>query len=471
MGRRSGQSPRSGGEPAPEGGTRGWGSLLSRAGKRAGLLRDGVQEGRRSPALQHALAARERGNLEAAFWLLAEEFNQRPNDAEVNRVYWDAAVELQRVDLAAPAGVELIQRHAAAGQVELAAQYWLELVSAAPDAFITPIAIASILPELRRLLDSAPDDQRMELQGFLRRAMRHAVDPRNKGLRPGVALRLFEDGRDLNPEAARRAAEVALDSPDLHETKRDRLRTWLSGDDPDSSGPAASRTPGTRPGPKAALASRPAGAIGPTASANSKTDGLSEDEIAKAAARLPTPQVQPDDTPEEGSAADAGEPDERQELEPPGPLVGLVDLKRTDAVPVALGADHLELRTGDDTCTRIAYPEIEAICVVEVGGLADQPVAVIDLLLNWSRQGVEPLRVVRMRADSFDGAKLVPGECVVGGELASFLGELLLRSRAVPLPDPESALGFQLARFESLDDYENEILRGALAEETTGSGI
>ena len=75
-----------------------------------------------------------------------------------------------------------------------------------------------------------------------------------------------------------------------------------------------------------------------------------------------------------------------------------------------------------------------------------------------------------MRADTFDGAALVPGECVAGGELASFLGELLLRSRAIPLPDPESALGLQLAPFESLDRYESEILDGTLAEETTGSG-
>ncbi len=116
------------------------------------------------------------------------------------------------------------------------------------------------------------------------------------------------------------------------------------------------------------------------------------------------------------------------------------------------------------------YPDIEAVCVVEVAGLAAKPVAVIDLVLNWSRQGAEPLRVVRVRGDAIDGAELVPGPCVAGGELASFLGEVLLRSRAVPLPDPESALGLQLTTFESLDRYEREILHGLLGDETMGSG-
>ena len=96
--------------------------------------------------------------------------------------------------------------------------------------------------------------------------------------------------------------------------------------------------------------------------------------------------------------------------------------------------------------------------MVEVAGLAEHPVAVIDLLLNWSRQDREPLKVVRLRGDALEGAQLVPGSCIAGGQLAAFLGEILLRSHAVPLPDPESALGLRLRSFESLESYEREVL-------------
>lgn len=66
-----------------------------------------------------AWPARERGNLEAAFWLLSEEHERRPNDADVTVAYWNVAVALDRVEMAAPAGVELVKRHAAAGATDI----------------------------------------------------------------------------------------------------------------------------------------------------------------------------------------------------------------------------------------------------------------------------------------------------------------------------------------------------------------
>ena len=72
-------------------------------------------------------------------------------------------------------------------------------------------------------------------------------------------------------------------------------------------------------------------------------------------------------------------------------------------------------------------------------------------------QGPPPL-IARVRGDSFDPAALIPGPCLAGAELAAFLGEILERSHAIPMPDLESALGVQLARFDSLADYEREVL-------------
>jgi len=191
-----------------------------------------AQDLRAPAALRHAVAARDRGNLEAAFWLFNEEFDRRPDGPNVALSYWDIALALGRGEIASRAGIQLVETRAASGETELAAQYWIELVKQVPDALVSPIAIATILPALkRRLADSNQDgpDDCQTLTGYLSTAVRHAVDPRNTGLHPGVALRIFQEGREINPEASRRAAEIALESPHLHEAKRERLIEWLAG--------------------------------------------------------------------------------------------------------------------------------------------------------------------------------------------------------------------------------------------------
>ena len=277
----------------------------------------------------------------------------------------------------------------------------------------------------------------------MRRAVRDAVDPRNEDLAPGVALRLFEEGRDVNPQSARRAAEVALASPHLHEAKRERLQAWLEGRDPDEgrTPPAAPKAAAPNP---AAARSTPAGRL--------KLGALSDEQVAAAAARLPpsTPAPRPASTPVHAGETIPNLPPEPEQRD------GLTVLA---ARPVELTDDAFLLEASNERRLRIEYAQIEAVSVAEVGGLADQPVAIIDLVLNWTRRDAEPLRTVRLRADAFDPATLAPGPCVAGGALAALLGEILDRSHAVPLPDPESALGLRLAGFESLEAYESESLR------------
>jgi hypothetical protein len=204
--------------------------FLERAGRSAQRAKDAAWELRKPTVLQQAAAAQVRGNFEAAFWLFNEEFNLRTDDESVAVPYWEIALALGRADIACPAGVKLVETLSAAGKSELAAQYWLELVKEVPDALVSPIAIATILPVLKRRLSRSKTDGSEDpcvLEGYVRRAVQHAVDPRNTGLHPGVALRIFEEGREINPEASRRAAEAALESPHLHEAKRERLSEWL----------------------------------------------------------------------------------------------------------------------------------------------------------------------------------------------------------------------------------------------------
>jgi hypothetical protein len=407
-----------------------WSTLLSQAGKGAGRLREAARELRRSPVLQHALAARERGNLEAAFWLLTEEFERCSDDVEVACAYWNLAVALERVDLASPAAVCLVQRYASGGDVELAAQQWAELVQLAPDVLVPPTVIATILPALRRNLEAGDPPEVEKARGLAWRAMAHALDSRNDRLTAGLALRLFELGRDVNPEAARQAAQVALESSDLHEAKRARLEAWLEGRDPDqeSSAVPLHEPAKTAPSPRRSTCSPPP---------KQRPDVLSEAEIAVAAARLP-PACR---------FADAPNVESRGHLEV------------LHADPVELSDDGLIVRLANEGPTRLEYAEIEAVSVVEVSGVASVPIALIDLVLGWSRQQQTRMRVIRLRSDGFDPAALVPNASRAGGGLAAFLGELLERSRAIPLPDPESALGLRLTAFQSLEDYEGEVLR------------
>lgn len=406
-----------------------WSTILERAEKGAGRLREAARELRRSPALQHALAARERGNLEAAFWLLTEEFERCPEDAEVASAYWNLAVALERVELASSAAVSLVQWHASQGDVDLAAAQWTELVQRAPDVLVPPTVIARILPALRRNLAEADAAEREKSRELIFRALSHALDTRNDRLTPGLALRLFEEGRDVNPESARKAAQVALASPDLHEAKRARLEAWMEGRDPDrdelvsSAGEPVETAPS--PPPRAATPQR-------------RPDALSEAQIAAAAARLPPAH----------RVADA----------PAVELHG--DLEVIQAAPVELSDDALVVRFANGQRGRVEYVAIEAVSAVEVSGLATIPIVLVDLTLNWSRRAREAVRVIRLRSDGFDPAALLTGAQRSGEGLAGFLGELLERSRAVPLPDPESALGLRLAAFESPEDYEDAVLRG-----------
>ena len=136
----------------------------------------------------------------------------------------------------------------------------------------------------------------------------------------------------------------------------------------------------------------------------------------------------------------------------------LVERDLLPAVPIQFGQDALELRLPGGRESRVGWREIQALAVAEVAGMAPEPVTLIDCVLNWRRRDDEPLRVVRMRLDAFEPKCLV--EDAGEDALETFLAELLERTHAVPLPDPESALGLRRACFESLEAYEREVLGG-----------
>ncbi len=406
-----GDSESSASEPTsgrPQRRTTGFTSLFARARAQTGRMR----KFRKSPVFQHATAARERGNLEASFWLLLEEFEQNRDAPDVSLALWDVACELGRPRQAVDAAQNLIQRHAANGDFGLAAVCWTELVRAVPDALVAPATLAGILVELQKPQSSDDDEDPSRHRELVCTALRHAVDPRNEPLTAGLALRIFEAARDVHPEAARSAARAALAFESLHATKRKRLVAWLEG--------GAQPTQETPPPPSAA----PAGASVP------------EPE--------PTPAAGPEPASEPESRATASV---------------RTGIRIVNAVPCELTDAGLEVRARSGQRTCVSFQHIEAIAVAEVGhgdGSAEGFV-IVDLLLNWVRRGEKPLQCVRLRSDSFR-VEASDGASHVAGSLAQLLTDLMQRAQAIPLPDPESALGLRLSRYPSIERYEEEVL-------------
>jgi hypothetical protein len=343
-----------------------------------------LSELRKPRLLRSGLAAAERGNLDAAFALLREAAELRPWHQRTALAFWDVALCCERADAAAESLARVVQREAMAGQKAAAVGHWISLMSAAPAARVDAGSLARMLPELKaRMVASGAPEEREEARSWLLTALRQCLDPRGGGLTPGLALRVFEESRALEPEVARRAARVVLDSPDLHETKRARVEALLAAlDDP----------PRPPPGPS------------------------EEDE----------PAIVP-------------------------PLVVI------DVIPVELGERALLLLEIDsEQRTRVDFRAIEAIALAEVEAPGTE-LLLADLVLQRSRRRA-PRRVLRLRADRFDAQALFPDAADAGEALRRLVPELLERSHAIPLPDPDGVLGPQLRRFASLDDYQAEVL-------------
>lgn len=403
------------------------GSAATRTSEGAGRLREAARDLRQGPSLlPQALAARERGNLEAAFWLLEEAWRTEPDAAGVPTAFWDVSVALGRAQAAAPAAVSLVERCAAEGALELGAQYLAELGRAVPDAVVKPTAVARLLPALRERIDKADEEERAEAEALLRHALGLALDPRNEAPSPGLAFRLFAEARAVHPGIACRAAELALESPHLHEAKRALLCDFLGR----PLSPSAPRdAPPDRPAPMTAPTPR-----SDLPSAKPTLDRPSEEELA-----APARGLEPHHDPL-ASSPRPGSPVEQDLLH---------------GVPERLDDDALVFRWRDGRSSRLGWREIEGVAVARIEAPGRETVTIVDLALNWTRRNRETLRLVRLRDDSFDPAQFVSsGE----GSLADFLAEILERSRAIPLPDPESALGLRPVVFDSLDAYELAIL-------------
>ena len=377
--------------------------------------------------IKKAAEAQRRGNHPMAYRLLESEVRENPDDARVVSAFWSAALACERAEDAVPALLRIIRRLASTGEPERAAELWLELRDASPSALVDPSSLVRIAAALEA-------DGRSEQVTL---ALREAVDPRNdSGLSPGLAGRVAEMARQLDPPTALTAARRALTSPDLHETKRARLEGLVA---------ELEKTAAKAPADAESVADTPARADSP----------------AEAPAETPAeaPAAAPDPPAETPAAEEMTERAVDDALEALAPTARFGDIKITEAMPTKLREEAVSLQLLAGRKVGIEYAKIEAVAVAEVRGLAEHPVVVIDLLLNWGEQGDSTLRVVRLRSDGFDPRMVIAAPDDRAEALRGFLSELLENSGAVPLPDPDGALGVNLRAFDDLGAYQHEVLR------------
>lgn len=170
-----------------------------------------------NPVLEQALEARENGDMDGAFALLRDECERSPEDADLAVAFWDTAVAARRPEAASPTMLRTIERATARREFELAARYWSDLSDVLPTALADPKSLVRMLPAIQDL----GVNEKVVL------ALRQAVDPRNHGLTAGMALRIIEQARELDPPSALQAAQSVLRFEGIHENKRKRLEDLI----------------------------------------------------------------------------------------------------------------------------------------------------------------------------------------------------------------------------------------------------
>ena len=353
--------------------------------------------------IKRAQAAHSRGNAPMAFRILEAEIRSKPDDDKLAIAFWRTCELLTRAPDAADALLRVIRRRIAHGDLEDASKLWIELVGVVPAARADAGCLIRMIPVL------AKRDCEQAVA-----ALRLTLDPETAGLTPGLAARAADMGRELDPRSAVRAARVALESPDLADSRRARLEALV--EELTREAERAEHPP--EPGNSRPLPPVPA----PYAAAVENFAELMAEEAIEAVV----------------------------------PHTRYSGIKVTEAAPLEVTADSIGLQLSDGRRARLGHPKIQAVAVAEVGGLAEQPVVVIDLALNWRETDGGPLRVVRIRSDRFE-APISPG--ADPRVMREFVSDVLNRSGAVALLDPDSIEAGPFPFFGDLETYQRCVLQ------------
>ncbi len=455
-----------------------------------------------NPVLEEALQQHEAGQVEAAFDLLDVELRRDPSNHDVALGLWQVVSGTDLVQRAMPTLLGSVRDSLRAGRREEACSLWLAL-----SAEVEVQAEGTLLVRMgEALLDQEEHEAALQAFGL-------AVGGR-KPLSSVLAMRVVRGTRDLDSELAGRAASVALIDDQLSGSDRAALQAVL-----ETAEARAASAPASGTDSLGGIESAPAAPAAPVAAPAPEPDPLQDphaiavddfQELAEGESLSGDPDAwnQPglvedlsseledeegsfdwsglqDDGPDEADAnADSGARDSSETtetLEPgekdsaSGPVAPVPDplaaenvedapmssprsLRARAGVPVSLDEEGIHVEIDGGSKTRIPFERIDAVAAGAVRGLAEKPVLVVDLVLNWLDVPDQPLKVVRLRSDRFDPRAVMAGRESALDALRALLDRVIASSGATPLPGRDSALGNPFASFPDLASYDRDVL-------------
>jgi membrane associated rhomboid family serine protease len=165
------------------------------------------------PALERALAARAKGELEQSLQLLSAVVRTGPGNTDAVLALWNAAVDAGRPETAAADLQRVIQAGLRADDETLTLQHWEELILAVPGFQVEPVLAARVVEVLLR------NGRREGAEATLERALR-TVGP---GTPIGPLVRLARSAGEAASPTAAPLARAALSRPDLPAEARPEL--------------------------------------------------------------------------------------------------------------------------------------------------------------------------------------------------------------------------------------------------------
>jgi len=350
-----------------------------------------------NPAVEEAMAAAAAGRLEEGAVRLEEELDRDPRNL-------DAAVALMSIRerggeprAALPHLLRALE-HGARDGGELVATHWPTIVALDEDLVLAPAtAVRLAEPLLRAGMSEMAAD-----------VVARAADRVEAATAPGVAVRLARMAVELEVPAARRIVEGALEHPEMPpdtaaELRRLRDRTGAPPPAPPPAGPTPAE---------------------PTARDSVGVEGAASEpiEVVPMVAREGAPRT----------------------------------LRVMEAVPVGLDGDTLAVEVRGQR-RRLSLADVQAIGVGGIRPPEASPFLVVDLVLDSILSEGSSVRVVRLLSNRFDPRPLTGQEQPLAA-FRALLEHLVRASEAIPLPDPEGAVGRPFRSFGSLDAYERDVL-------------
>ncbi len=350
-------------------------------------------------AVDRAMEDASRGGVDRAVTGLRETLRTDPDNLDAAAALWGLEVGRGRATSALPVMLSAIRRAVRTGEEDFVVAHWDEIVREGGEAVgLGPADAVRVADALVRFGERAS----------ARHVIDHVMRPPDAATPDGVALRAARLSDELGSPRAPELARAMLLREDVlpPELRRELGRIAGTGGDVDTdppSPPVAMETP------------VPLSVDGTTAF----------DEIA--------PPV---------------------ELAAPRHRVEAVD-----AVPSRLIGDTLVIQA-KGASRDLALRSVQAIAVAGIKPVEGRPFLLVDLLLDAPWSDREALRVVRLRSNAFDPRALVGGQEAVAA-FRTLLRRLLEISEAVPLPDPEAAVGNPFRTFDTIASYQRAVLTDA----------